>query len=192
MFRLFILTILFISSFSFGTINKNLDKMMENSKNITSESVVTNQATNEKQIQQENKQQTPVTTTKPSTSKPNNSNKTNQTQGNKNTTQTSENKQTQENKNPTSTPVPTATPKPAVQPFKCENNKHGIEAGNSGKWFDTEQQAINFYESEQDKWDNLLGNEEIDWDTYCKKCPYGYEDWTCPLCHKWTINLYYH
>lgn len=176
MFRLFILTILFISSFSFGTINKNLDKMMENSKNITSESVVTNQETNEKQTQQENKQETTVTTTKPSTLKPNNSNKISQTQ---------------DNKNPISTPVPTITPKPNVQFFKCEGNKHEIETGNSGRWFDTEQQAINFYESEQDKWDELLGNEEIDWDTYCKKCPYGYEDWTCPLCHKWTINLYY-
>lgn len=185
MFRLVILTILFISSFSFGAVNKNLDKVIENSKNITNESVVTNQKTNEKQTQQENKQQTTVTTSKPSTSKTNNNNKTTQTQNNKNTTtQNNENKVTQNNTEPTPTPKPTAQ-------AKCEGNQHGIETGNSNRWFSTEKEAINFFDKEQEKWSNMLINKEIDIDTYNKKCPYGYEDWSCPLCHKWTINLYY-
>ena len=38
-----------------------------------------------------------------------------------------------------------------------------------------------------DKWENF----EIDDETYNKNCPYGYEDWSCPYCSKWTINFYY-
>lgn len=142
----------------------------------------------EKETEQKNNQQTTVNTSKPVENTQNSSNKTNQSQSNKNTTtQNSENKLTQS----TTTPMPTPTQKPTAQSPKCEGNKHGIETGNSGRWFDTEQQAIALYEAEIKKWGDKWTNDEIDDNTYYKNCPYGYEDWTCPLCHKWTINLYY-
>lgn len=177
MIRLVILTILFISSFSFGAVNKNLDKVMESQKNISIKNTITSENVN--------KNQTMGNTNKPIENTQSSSNKTNQTQSNKNTTtQTNENKVTQTNTIPT--PVPTT--KPTVQ---CEGNKHGIETGNSNRWFLTEKEAISFFDAEQEKWSNMLINNEIDIDTYNKKCPYGYEDWSCPLCQKWTINLYY-
>lgn len=74
---------------------------------------------------------------------------------------------------------------------KCTETKHMVETGNSGQWFDTEQQAVAFYESEIKKWGDKWTNYEIDNDTYYKSCPDGYEDWSCTLCQKWTINLYY-
>lgn len=74
---------------------------------------------------------------------------------------------------------------------KCSGNSHGVATGNSGRWFNSETEAINYYNSIINdlgkKWENF----EIDDETYNKKCPYGYEDWSCPYCGKWTINFYY-
>lgn len=74
---------------------------------------------------------------------------------------------------------------------KCTDNNHAVGAGNSNQWFDTEEQAIALYNSEIKLWGDKWTNYEIDDDTYYQNCPDGYEDWTCPLCGKWTINLYY-
>lgn len=74
---------------------------------------------------------------------------------------------------------------------QCNGNYHGVSVGNSGKWFDTEKEAIDYYYSiiktYGDQWENF----EIDDETYKKKCPYGYQDWSCPYCGKWTIDFYY-
>lgn len=74
---------------------------------------------------------------------------------------------------------------------KCTEINHMMETGNSGKWFDTKQQAVAFYEKEIKEWEDKWLKDEIDDDTYYKNCPDGYEYWSCPLCQKWTINLYY-
>lgn len=74
---------------------------------------------------------------------------------------------------------------------KCTETNHMMETGNSGKWFDTKQQAVAFYEKEIKEWEEKWLKDEIDDDTYYKNCPDGYEYWSCPLCQKWTINLYY-
>lgn len=74
---------------------------------------------------------------------------------------------------------------------KCTETNHMMETGNSGKWFDTKQQAVAFYEKEIKEWEDKWLKDEIDDDTYYKNCPDGYEYWSCPLCNKWTINLYY-
>lgn len=96
-------------------------------------------------------------------------------------------------------PKATAKPKkeePKQEPAKqetpkCSGNSHGVATGNSGRWFNSETEAINYYNSIINdlgkKWENF----EIDDETYNKKCPYGYEDWSCPYCGKWTINFYY-
>lgn len=74
---------------------------------------------------------------------------------------------------------------------KCNGNNHGVGTGNSGKWFDNESEAVAYYNSIIKMWGDKWENFEIDDETYHKNCPYGYEDWSCPYCGKWTINFYY-
>ena len=77
-------------------------------------------------------------------------------------------------------------------PTRCtNNNNHGMNVGNSGKLFNSKQEAINYYDSIIKTWGDKWENFEIDSETYDKNCPYGYEVWTCPFCGKWTINFYY-
>lgn len=74
---------------------------------------------------------------------------------------------------------------------ECVGNKHKIDSGNTNKWFDTQEEAESFYDSEIEKWGKQWENGEIEKDVYLKNCPYGYEVWTCPQCQKWTLNFYY-
>ena len=74
---------------------------------------------------------------------------------------------------------------------QCANDKHVIEVGNSKKWYNTKQEAIDFYNATQKKWSDKWTNYEITDEEYDKNCPYGYEVWDCPVCRKWTINFYY-
>ena len=100
---------------------------------------------------------------------------------------------------PTKVDIPSTTavePKQETKvveiPTRCtNNNNHGMNIGNSGKWFNSKQEAVNYYDSLIKTWGDKGENFEIDSDTYDKNCPYGYEVWTCPFCGKWTINFYY-
>ena len=74
---------------------------------------------------------------------------------------------------------------------ECIGNNHKIDGGNTGKWFETKEQADNYYNTEIEKWDKEWESGKIDKSEYLKKCPSGYEVWTCPQCQKWTINFYY-
>ena len=74
---------------------------------------------------------------------------------------------------------------------KCDGSNHGVGVGNSNKWFNSKQEAINYYDGIQKTWGEKWERFEIDSATYDKNCPYGYEVWTCPFCGKWTINFYY-
>lgn len=74
---------------------------------------------------------------------------------------------------------------------ECDGSNHKIGAGNTGLWFETKAQADNYYDSQLEKWGKLWENDEITKEEYLKKCPSGYETWTCPQCKKWTINFYY-
>jgi len=56
--------------------------------------------------------------------------------------------------------------------LKCINNKHFMKVGNSNKWFNTEAEAIAFYNAEISKWSKKWTNFEIDDEEYYKKCPY--------------------
>lgn len=78
---------------------------------------------------------------------------------------------------------------------ECIGNNHGMGVGNSGKWFETKEEAISYYTNLIDYWDEWWqkadpNDTEAD-ETYYKNCPDGYEIWSCPYCNKWTINLYY-
>lgn len=74
---------------------------------------------------------------------------------------------------------------------ECVGNNHKIGAGNTGKWFETQEQAAAYFKAEIAKWGKQWENFEITDDEYHKNCPYGYEVWTCPQCQKWTVNFYY-
>ena len=74
---------------------------------------------------------------------------------------------------------------------KCSDSKHGVGVGNSNKWFNSKQEAINYYQGIIKTWGDKWEKFEIDDETYQKNCPYGYETWSCPFCEKWTINFYY-
>ena len=74
---------------------------------------------------------------------------------------------------------------------QCTSTKHGMETGNSNKWFNTKEEAIALYNAEIKKWGDLWTSFQIEDEEYYKNCPYGYEVWSCPYCGKWTINFYY-
>ena len=78
-----------------------------------------------------------------------------------------------------------------TETYKCSGSNHGVGVGNSQKWFNSESEAISYYKSIIKNWGDKWENFEIDDETYNKNCPYGYEDWSCPYCSKWTINFYY-
>lgn len=86
-------------------------------------------------------------------------------------------------------PQEAATKKSEIQ--KCSGNNHGVGTGNSGRWFNSESECISYYKSIIKTWGDKWESFEIDDETYQKNCPYGYEDWSCPYCGKWTINFYY-
>ncbi len=85
----------------------------------------------------------------------------------------------------------TETEVQVVEKTECVGNKHKIESGNTGKWFETKEQADNYYNAEIEKWGKKWENGEKTKEEYLKGCPFGYEVWTCPQCQKWTINFYY-
>lgn len=82
-----------------------------------------------------------------------------------------------------------------IKENNCNGNNHGIGAGNSGKWYETKEEAISYYtnliEYWEEWWLNADPNDTEADETYYKNCPDGYEIWSCPYCGKWTINLYY-
>lgn len=73
---------------------------------------------------------------------------------------------------------------------ECDENTHGMSAGNTGLWFETKDKAIATYKAEIKVWGDKWTNDEISDDEYYENCPYGYEVWSCPYCGKWTLNYY--
>lgn len=71
------------------------------------------------------------------------------------------------------------------------NNNHGMNIGNSNKWFASKNEAIQYYNSQLKYWGDLWDSFQIESDAYYKNCPSGYEVWSCMYCSKWTINFYY-
>lgn len=59
-------------------------------------------------------------------------------------------------------------------------------------YYDTREEAIAVYKNKVRECSEKLKTEEIKtYEEYIKVCPYGYEDWSCPYCGKWTIKMYY-
>lgn len=140
-------------------------------------------------------------TTKNTTSSNKNTQKNNKVnnkeESSKTTTTSSNIENTKPKETTTSKPVdkPTETNK-VTQPTRCtHNNNHGMDVGNCGKWFNSKNEAISYYEEKikyWDEWWNSTDPNDTNADaTYYKNCPTGYEIWSCMYCNKWTINLYY-
>ena len=98
---------------------------------------------------------------------------------------------------PTLEPKPEPQPEPELEPIqeivRCtNNNNHGMDVGNSGRWFSTRKEATDYYDNQLEYWDKWLKEDPDNrWDEYLKKCPVRYEIWDCMFCGKWTINFYY-
>ena len=90
-------------------------------------------------------------------------------------------------------PEPEHEPEPKQEIIRCtNNNNHGMDVGNSGKWFSSKKEAIAYYDNKLDYWDKWVKEDPDNrWDEYLQKCPSGYEVWDCMFCGKWTINFYY-
>ena len=87
----------------------------------------------------------------------------------------------------------TTTPKAETskeQATTCSNGHHLIGNSNTGKWFNTKQEAIDYYHTTYTYWSNKWKNDEIDDDTFHKKCPNRYETFQC-ACGKWTVDFFY-
>lgn len=73
----------------------------------------------------------------------------------------------------------------------CKKEKHSISVGNSKKWFNSHEECNQYYIKVISKWGEMLENGEITWEEYNKKCPKGYEDFSCMYCGKYTLDFYY-
>ena len=74
----------------------------------------------------------------------------------------------------------------------CANNgNHSIKCGNIGMWFGSRREVDTYFSSVCNTWGTKYKNEEITWEEYTKKCPQGYECWSCSYCGKWTGNFVY-
>ena len=100
-----------------------------------------------------------------------------------------------------STPTPQVVEKVEKQKtINCDDIHRNIQ-GNCSIWFSTQDQAVSYYnnliaEKErkmQEKMQQATSTEERDriFREEGLKCPYGYELISCPICNKWTLNMYY-
>lgn len=59
------------------------------------------------------------------------------------------------------------------------------------KWFKSKKALKKYVNKVMEKYNRQYENDEITWDEYVRRCPYGYKAWSCP-CGKWTGNFKYH
>ena len=150
--------------------NKKEEEETESKTNAKKNSVKSEETKSENKAKTEKKETVTKTTT---------------TEKSSNEVKEKQEKNKQEENNYTETKVELETKK------ECVGNKHLIDSGNTGKWFNTKEEADSFYNSEIEKWGKQWENGEIETEEYLKNCPSGYEIWTCPQCQKWTLNFYY-
>ena len=108
------------------------------------------------------------TTTKPSTTKPS-------------TTKAATTKKETTTKKPTTTKAATCT----------NNGNHSQACGNMGRWFNSKSAVKAYVDKEMKYWADLEESGQITREEYYRKCPSGYECWSCGYCGKWTGNFKY-
>lgn len=72
-----------------------------------------------------------------------------------------------------------------------DDNSHSMPLGDVGKWFDTKEDFIKYYQSVVDDWNNKVDSGQISNEEYSQNVPMGYECWSCSYCGKWTGNFKY-
>lgn len=131
-----------------------------------------------------------------STSQKSSSKKSTSTYSSTKSNNTSNNK-TSSNASSSSKPNSNTTTKPnnnggsATTTSGCASGNHSMPTGNCGKWFNSRNEAINYYNSVSDMWNSKYDAGEISYEQLHKNCPGGYECWSCSRCGKWTVNLKY-
>ena len=74
----------------------------------------------------------------------------------------------------------------------CTNNgNHSLSCGNMGRWFNSKSDVKAYVDKEMKYWADLEESGKITREEYYKKCPSGYECWSCSYCGKWTGNFKY-
>ena len=74
---------------------------------------------------------------------------------------------------------------------KKPKHKHYLPKGNMGKWFKSKKALRRHVDKVMNEYNRQYEDGEITWEEYVKRCPYGYEAWSCP-CGKWTGTFKYH
>ena len=173
-----------------NAVEENIEK--DNVINTVEQNEIVEQS-NEKIKQTEQPKQTEVetkNTIKNTTTKANNKTETQkevQKQEKQTTTKVEEKQETKAEEQ-----KPQETKKEENKVVRCTtNNNHGMNIGNSNRWFDTYNSAVAYYDNLISNYGSKLRAEEITIEEYDKKCPCGYETWSCPYCGKWTVNFYY-
>ena len=140
----------------------------------------------------ENKEEQTESTTQKSSSK----NSTSSSSSAKNSN-TGNNTSSNSNKNNSSSSTTSSASKPnkngssTTTTSGCASGNHSMPTGNCGKWFNSRSEAVNYYNSVSDMWNNKYDAGEISYEQLHKNCPGGYECWSCSRCGKWTVNLKY-
>lgn len=73
----------------------------------------------------------------------------------------------------------------------CANGNHSMPTGNIGKWFNSKNELNSYYLSVGKDWNDKYLAGKITFDELTKKCPEGYECWSCSNCGKWSGNFKY-
>jgi len=151
---------------------KVLDKVEEPKENVQKEVTTENKTNNS------NKNKVSNSTTTSSTTKE---------ETKKNTTKPEEKQQDKKEEKPSQT-TNDNTNKDVIVDIVQDASKctHGEE-----NYFNTREEAIAQYKNKVKEYSEKVKSNEITYEEYIKVCPYGYEDWSCPYCGKWTINMYY-
>ena len=84
----------------------------------------------------------------------------------------------------------TSPQKKKAKPKKKKKHVHYMPKGNMGKWFKSKKALKNYVSKVMQEYNRQYENGEITWEEYVKRCPCGYEAWSCS-CGKWTGNFKY-
>ena len=74
---------------------------------------------------------------------------------------------------------------------KKHKHKHYMPKGNMGKWFKSKKALRRHVDKVMNEYNRQYEDGELTWEEYVRRCPYGYEAWSCS-CGKWSGNFKYH
>ncbi len=153
---------------------------------LTTETATVEETTTEPEITVTTTEKKEQTTSKQTTTQKQTTTKQNTTTQKQTTTKPSTTKAATTKKE-TTTKKPTTT-----KAATCTNNgNHSQACGNMGRWFNSKNDVKAYVDREMKYWADLEESGQITREEYYKKCPSGYECWSCAYCSKWTGNFKY-